>query len=126
MSQQTFGAKGAENMQRKLFWALLVAAVAFGLLIAYVDSRPHWDDTGITVGSILLVSGLLGLALPGRAWVWALAVGGWIPLVEIGLQGGGAGPLVALAVACVGAYGGAFARRGIESVGRAGEGDPHS
>src|SRR5689334_18066823 len=32
---------------------LLAIAVIAGLFYAYVDSRPTWDDTGITVGIIL-------------------------------------------------------------------------
>ena len=27
---------------------LLPIAIGLGLLIAYVDSRPNWDDTGLT------------------------------------------------------------------------------
>ncbi len=44
-------------MRRTMFWVLLAAAVAVGLLIAWVDSRPNWDDTGILVGAILLALG---------------------------------------------------------------------
>jgi hypothetical protein len=27
-----------------------------GALVGYVDSRPTWDDTGITAGAVFLVS----------------------------------------------------------------------
>ena len=57
---------------RKFLW---VAALAVGILIAYVDSLPHWDDTGITVLALLVSSGLLGMLSPRRPWLWALAVG---------------------------------------------------
>ena len=43
---------------------LLVAALAIGGGIAYVDSRPNWDDTGVTVAAILLVTGILGRGRP--------------------------------------------------------------
>ena len=32
---------------------LAIAAVAVGLAIAYVDSRPSWDDTGLTVVALV-------------------------------------------------------------------------
>ncbi len=63
--------------------SLLVAAVAVGLAIAYVDSRPGWDDAGITAFSMLLAAGLFGLIAPRRAWLWALAVGIWVPAYAI-------------------------------------------
>ena len=59
---------------------LLVCALASGLLIAYVDSRPTWDDTGITVFALLVASGIIGLLVQRRPWLYALAVGLWIPL----------------------------------------------
>ena len=40
-----------------------------------VDSRPGWDDTGITAGLILLACAGLGMAMPERAWLWALLGG---------------------------------------------------
>jgi hypothetical protein len=58
----------------------MICAVALGLAIAWVDSRPHWDDAGITAGMLFLVCALLGAIDPRRAWQWALAVGLWIPL----------------------------------------------
>jgi hypothetical protein len=59
---------------------LLVCALASGLLIAYVDSRPTWDDTGITVFALLVASGIIGMLVQRRPWLYALAVGLWIPL----------------------------------------------
>jgi hypothetical protein len=58
---------------------LLLSAVAAGLAIAYMDSRPHFDDAGITAGLMLISACLLGLIAPQRPWLWALAVGIWIP-----------------------------------------------
>jgi hypothetical protein len=37
-------------MQRLKFWALLGIALLLGFLITWVDSRPTWDDAGITAG----------------------------------------------------------------------------
>jgi hypothetical protein len=59
---------------------LLAVALSLGAAIAYVDSRPRWDDTGITAAALVLCSGILGAVGPSRPWLWALAVGLWIPL----------------------------------------------
>jgi hypothetical protein len=56
---------------------LLAIAVISGLVITYVDSRPTWDDTGITAGAILLVCGfiaLMGYQAHG-CWHWQLGFG---------------------------------------------------
>lgn len=58
---------------------LLAVGVLAGSLSAWVDSRPNWDDTGILVGGLLLVSSLLTLLGHRRPWLIALAVGIWIP-----------------------------------------------
>jgi hypothetical protein len=99
-------------MKRLSFFILLAIAVIFGLLIAWVDSRPTWDDTGITVGVILIVTALLGFASPRRAWLWALAVGIWPPLFAL-LMHNSLGALIALVVAFIGAYAGALIRRAL-------------
>ena len=63
--------------------ALVALAVAVGLAIAYVDSRPYWDDAGITAFSLLLAALLFGLIAPQRPWLWAICVGIWIPIHTI-------------------------------------------
>jgi hypothetical protein len=35
---------------------MLLLAVLLGLCIGWVDPRPTWDDAGITVGMILVIS----------------------------------------------------------------------
>ena len=62
---------------------LLAAAVVVGLLIAYVDSLPKWDDTGITVFALVFCGGILGLTVRRRPWLYGLAVGLWLPLRAI-------------------------------------------
>ena len=62
---------------------LLILGLLAGLFLAYVDSLPKWDDTGILVGALLLVSGLLSLLGYRRPWLLALAVGLWIPLHNV-------------------------------------------
>ena len=81
---------------------LVMAAVAIGLAIGYVDSRPTWDDTGITVSLILLTSSLVAGLSGRRPWLWALLIGVWVPILEFGGTVGAAS-LIAPAVAAVGA-----------------------
>ena len=95
---------------RTVMW--LGIALLLGGLITYVDTRPTWDDTGVTAAAILIASGLLGFLGPRRPWLWALAVGTWIPLLGI-LRSGNLGTLLALAVAFAGAYGGMALRKAI-------------
>ncbi|MBP1659488.1 MAG: hypothetical protein H6P95_680 [Candidatus Aminicenantes bacterium] len=89
-----------------------LAASALGILIAWVDSRPTWDDTGITAGAVFLTAALFGALRPSRVLVWAVAVGVWIPLFGIALHHN-PGSLLALAPAFLGSYAGALARRAI-------------
>ena len=46
-------------------FAASAAALVIGLFIAWMDTRPTWDDTGVTAGALLIGSGLAGfLGLP--------------------------------------------------------------
>jgi hypothetical protein len=98
---------------------LLTVAVLAGWFIAFVDSRPTWDDTGITAGMILLSSGLLTLLGYRRPWLIALAIGLWTPVYETFLSrnftvtGVILFPLVVLLISFIGAYAGWAARLGI-------------
>lgn len=82
-----------------------LAAGAIGLTLGYLDSRPSWDDTGITA-ALLLLSSAMAAGLSGRRpWLWALLTGIWIPLFEVWGPGGPAS-LAALGVSTLGAFGG--------------------
>jgi hypothetical protein len=87
-------------MKRRDRW-LVAAALAAGLAIAFIDSRPTWDDTAITVGALFTVSAALSAVASRRPWLWGLLVGMWIPIFEI-RPGLPAAPLAALAFAIVG------------------------
>ncbi len=108
--------KERKNTMQKIF---LAVAVLMGLSIAFIDSRPTWDDTGITVGALLLGSGLLTLLGYRRPWLIALAIGLWMPLYEIFLShqfsvsAGFPILLFVLLVCCIGAYAGWAVRLGI-------------
>jgi fructose-specific phosphotransferase system IIC component len=98
-------------MQR--FWPAL--AVPLGLVIAYVDSRPTWDDTGVTAGVLFLSAMAFGYAEPRKPWLAALAVGVWIPLwAAVHTQNYGA--FIALVPAFVGAYVGMALRKWLSPV----------
>ena len=94
-------------------WKWLVSlalALAVGLGIGIVDTSPHWDDTGITAMAMLCASGVLGILHPRRPWVWALAIGVWIPILNI-LATHNPSTIFALIFPFAGAYLGAFGRR---------------
>ena len=94
---------------------LLVVAAAAGLAIAWIDSRPTWDDTGVTTLLIVVAAALVAAASGRRPWLWGVLIGGWIPLVEIP-AGGSSASLLALGFALVAAFfgssvAGAYRRR---------------
>ncbi len=62
---------------------LFVGSIFAGVLIAFIDSRPTWDDTGITVFALLACGAVIGLLLTRRPWLFALALGIWMPLIYI-------------------------------------------
>lgn len=86
-------------------FVLFLISVGAGVLLALMDSRPGWDDAGITAAAVFAATVALGAAGPERPWLWAAGVGIWIPLAGI-LVGGNYGSLMALAVAFAGAYAG--------------------
>ena len=81
---------------------LVPVAAVLGLGIAWLDSRPGNDATGVTV--VLLLSGALAVAAASgrRPWLWAVLLGIWTPLAEVGGPSGAAS-LAALVVAAIGA-----------------------
>lgn len=102
--------KERNNLMQSL---LLAVAVLAGMFSLYVDTRPTWDDTGILVIGLLLVSGLLTLLGYRRPWLIALAVGIWIPVFEI-FKTHDFMMLVVLLIPLIGAYGGWLVRLGIQ------------
>lgn len=105
-----------ERVQRLAGWIgrrdplLAVAAVVIGLGIGYVDSRPTWDDVGVTVSLLLIASAMVAGLSGRRPWLWAVLVGAGVPAFEIPGRGGPAS-LAALLVAAIGsAIGYALAR----------------
>jgi hypothetical protein len=89
---------------------LFPVALGIGLLIAYVDSRPNWDDSGITALALFTASAACGALSPKRCWLWALAIGMWIPVQSIVMSGNYSSVLV-LVFSFAGAYAGLAGRK---------------
>ena len=97
-------------MRDRWLFMLVPLAILLGLTIAYVDSSPGWDDTGVSAAAVLGASGLFGVLYPARPWLWALAVGVWIPAYGIVREFNYAS-LLALVFSFAGAYAGAVVRK---------------
>jgi hypothetical protein len=106
-----FASEGYRIRGRLMF----AAAVALGLAIAFLDSRPGWDDAGVTAFVLRLFAGVLGAIVPYRPWVWALAIGVWIPLRAFVLEPSlsSLAMLMVLAFPFAGAYAGMAIRRAL-------------
>lgn len=98
---------------------LPIAGLA-GLAIAWIDSSPGWNDTGVTAGALLLTAGTIALVAPRRVWLIALCIGIWIPLqaiVKAGAAPNSFAMLLVLLFPLAGAYGGL----GIRKLAKAGD-----
>jgi hypothetical protein len=84
---------------------LIAVATAAGLVVAWIDSRPGWDDTGITAALLVLAAAAIAAFAGRRPWLWALLVGAWTPAIEI-MAEDSAASLIAIGFAAVGAMGG--------------------
>ncbi|MGH7682617.1 MAG: permease prefix domain 1-containing protein [Candidatus Eiseniibacteriota bacterium] len=110
----------ARDRNRGLDLGVLIAGAVMGLTIAYIDSRPNWDDTGVTAFALLASAGLLGFIAPRRPWLWGTAVGIWTMGAAVaGAPHSGFAAMafiLILAFPLLGAYGGAMARRFLAGV----------
>ena len=95
--------KNAPMKKSFVFYVLL--AVVLGFAIAWMDSRPNWDGTGISVFLVLVAALLCGFLAAQKPWLIALAVGIWIPLFGIVFTQN-FGSLLALLPGFAGAYAG--------------------
>jgi hypothetical protein len=85
----------------RLVVGLAIALVA-GIAIGYIDSRPGWDDTGVTAVSLLLVAGVAAFVAGRAPWLVAIAAGIWVGAFEMSFIASG-GPVAALALSGIGA-----------------------
>jgi len=97
-------------------WAIVltITALLAGAGIGYVDSRPTWDDTGITVMALALTALAFSLARPRQWWLWSVLVGVGTPAFAV-LSGGSPGTSIALVVALLGGRIGALAGTGFRT-----------
>jgi hypothetical protein len=93
-------------------WFLFLVALAAGVLIGWADTRPTWDDTGITAAAILATAAVLGAAMPRRAWVSALAVGSGVAALNIA-QASNFAALGAFLFSFAGSYAGVLVRNAL-------------
>ena len=83
--------KDAAALKDTMVTGLLVClSLAGGIFIGYADSRS--DDEFITVGALFAFSFLLGILGSRRAWLWALLIGIWVPLLNSTLPRFGLAP----------------------------------
>jgi hypothetical protein len=61
------------------FWIVLILSTLAGMTIAWIDSQPGWDSTGITAVVLFVTAFAAGVLSPKRWWLWALTTGIWIP-----------------------------------------------
>jgi len=116
-------------------FGLSAAAVVGGIAIGWLDA--HTDEVAVTIVALLAFSSLVGcLDRLGtrRAWLWALLIGIWVPLLTYALPLLGLGRSVpdpgtphtlpsylaltgfAMLICLTGAYAGAWIGRGLRQV----------
>jgi hypothetical protein len=113
MTDQRTAGRGAASRTALISELILAAlAVTMGAGVAWVDTRPTWDDTGVTVGTLLLAAGFAaGLGL--RWWAAALLVAA--PILVAELPSAGWGISVSLAFTGAGSLLGVTLRRMVGS-----------
>jgi hypothetical protein len=106
-------------MKRYLDWICLGFALAGGAFAGWVDFNNDEPQAAVLV--ILVVTFLLGLIRPRKAWLWAIIVALCLPGVYLLASGLGYQPvsppspgwyasIIALIPAFIGAYSGALSR----------------
>jgi uncharacterized membrane protein (DUF4010 family) len=92
------------------FYIVCALAVTAGLSVAWIDTRPTWDDAGITAMMVLVMAFVFGSLAGQKPWLIALATSIWVPLSGIILTHN-AGGVLALIPGFIGSYAGYFIRR---------------
>lgn len=107
--------RSAQLSRRQL--VLVVIALAAGLSLAWVDTRPHFDDTGVLVMLLIGISIPIAAASGRWPWLWAVLIGAPVPIAEL-VGAGSPASLVALGCSALGAAAGWFLARGLRAGGR--------
>ncbi len=92
------------------FWTTIIFACIIGFALAKIDTSKNWNDTGITVGLVLLSSFIFGAIMPGFAWLWAIIIGGFIFSFNV-IQNSNYGSAGAILFAFIGAYAGVLFKK---------------
>jgi hypothetical protein len=90
-------------------WFCAALVLCAGIGIAWLDTRPSWDDTGVTAAALFIVAAAASLAqVP--PWLASVLVAGPILFAELS---GNNGVLLSIPFALAGACAGAFIRHAI-------------
>ncbi len=89
---------------------LLIIAALTGIFIAYVDSRPTWDDAAITALALLLSGAIIGMFVRKRPWLYGIVIGISLPVVGL-LTKHDFWMLAVLVIPLAGVYAGRASRR---------------
>ena len=92
------------------FWTTIIFACVIGFALAKIDTSKNWNDTGITVGLVLISSFIFGVIMPRLAWLWAIIIGGFIFSFNA-IQNNNYGSAGAILFAFVGAYSGVLLKK---------------
>ena len=95
---------------KKSFILSVILATILGIVIAWIDSSPNWDDTGVTVFMVLVAAFVCGFTASQKPWLIALLVSIWIPLVGIILSQN-AGGILAIVPAFAGSFAGYWGKK---------------
>jgi len=95
----------------RFFVPAVILAIVFGITIAWIDSSPSWDDTGISVFMVLVAAFVCGYLAGQKPWLIALLVSAWIPLLSI-FTSHNYSSFLALIPGVIGAYAGHLVRKG--------------
>lgn len=98
-------------MKNSFILAILLSIV-LGLAIGWIDSRPNWDDTGISVFLVLAAAFLCGYLAAKKPWAIALLVSVWIPLFSI-VSTQNFGAFLAFIPGFIGAYAGYLIKKAL-------------
>ena len=105
--------QGDHIMRNRITLVVLAFGAIIGAVIGYVDSRPTWDDTGITAVAIFLSAAILAALRPRFVWLVGFIVG--IPVLAFNVAvRGGFGSAGALAIGIVGAGFGRLVGRALD------------
>ena len=61
----------------------IIVAISGGIFIGRIDTSPRWDDTPLTVFSLMLVSAAATFIARRKPWLIAILVAVWVPLLNV-------------------------------------------